>query len=301
MRVFTRVVDLASFNLAARQLGMSAAAVTRSVGTLEAHLNMRLLNRTTRSLSLTDVGREYLEGCRAIIEKLDEMESSLLETTRDPQGTLRIATPMTFATAGLGALLAAYRILHPRVDFDVTTFDTHIDLVEGGFDVCFSDDQRLANSTLVCRTLTSVDELAVASPTYLARNGTPRDPAALNRHGLLTVSDGSSRSWEFADADGVYRVCTGSALTATSSAMVRVAALNHMGIAMLPMPIVAEDLACGALTPVLEQFDINGGSRQVSILYSGRKYLSMRVRTFIDFTVSQYRAPDRPVALRAVA
>jgi DNA-binding transcriptional LysR family regulator len=259
------------------------------------------LNRTTRSLSLTDVGREYLDGCRAIIEKLDEMESNLLETTRDPQGTLRIATPMTFATAGLGALLAAYRTLHPRVDFDVTTFDTQIDLVEGGFDVCFSDDRRLANSTLVSRTLTSVDELTVASPTYLARNGTPRDPAALNRHGLLTVSDGSPRAWEFADADGIYRVNTGSALTATSSAMVRVAALNHMGIALLPMPIIADDLTRGALVPVLEQFEINGGPRQVSILYSGRNYLSMRVRSFIDFAVSQYRAPDRPVALRAVA
>ena len=102
MRVFTRVVDLASFNLAARQLGMSAAAVTRSVSMLEAHLNMRLLNRTTRSLSLTEVGKEYLDGCRTIIEKLDEMESNLVQTTRDPRGTLRIATPMTFATSGLG-------------------------------------------------------------------------------------------------------------------------------------------------------------------------------------------------------
>ena len=301
MRVFTRVVDLASFHLAARQLGMSAAAVTRSVGTLEAHLNMRLLNRTTRSLSLTDVGREYLGGCRAIIEKLDEMESNLLETTRDPQGTLGIATPMTFAASGLGALLSAYRALHPRVDFDVTTFDTHIDLVEGGFDVCFSDDRRLANSSLVSRTLTSVDDVTVASPTYLARHGVPCDPAALNQHGLLTVSDGSSRVWEFADADGVYRVNTGSALTASSSAMVRVAALNHMGIALLPQPIVADDLARGTLIPLLEQFDINGGPRQISILYSGRNYLSMRVRAFIDFAVSQYRAPDCPVALRVVA
>jgi DNA-binding transcriptional LysR family regulator len=301
MRVFTRVVDLASFNLAAKQLGMSAAAVTRSVGTLEAHLNMRLLNRTTRGLSLTDVGREYLDGCRTIIEKLDEMESNLLETTRDPQGTLRIATPMTFAAAGLGALLAAYRTLHPRVDFDVTTFDTPIDLVGGGFDVCFSDDRRLASSSLVSRTLTSINEMTVASPAYLARHGTPRDPAALNRHGLLSVSDGVSRTWEFADADGIYRVSTGSALSATSSAMVRVAALNHMGIALLPQPIIADDLARGSLVPVLEQFEINGGPRQTSILYSGRNYLSMRVRSFIDFAVSQYRAPDRPVALRAVA
>ena len=301
MRVFTRVVDLASFNLAARQLGMSAAAVTRSVSMLEAHLNMRLLNRTTRSLSLTEVGKEYLDGCRTIIEKLDEMESNLVQTTRDPRGTLRIATPMTFAASGLGNLLATYRTLHPRVDFDITTFDTHIDMVEGGYDVCFSDDRRLASSTLVSRTLTSIEEVTVASPSYLARHGTPRDPAALNRHGLLTVSDGTSRTWEFADADGVYRVNTGSALTATSSAMVRVAALNHMGIALLPLPFVDEDLAHGTLVPVLEEYQVNGGPRHVSILYSGRNYLSMKVRSFIDFAVSQYRAPDKQVALRVVA
>src|ERR1700737_2284851 len=305
MRVFTRVVDLASFNLAAKQLGMSAAAVTRSVSMLEAHLNMRLLNRTTRGLSLTEVGKEYLDGCRTIIEKLDEIESNLIEATRDPRGTLRIAAPMSFATSGLGTLLASYRALHPRVDFDVTTFDTPIDMVEGGFDVCFSDDRRLASSTLVSRTLTRIGEVAVASPAYLARHGTPRDPSALNRHGLLAVSDGSSRTWEFVDADGIYRVGTGSALTATSSAMVRVAALNHMGIALLPLPVVADDLAHGTLVPVLEQFEVNGGPRPVSMLYSGRNYLSMKVRSFIDFAVSQYRAPDKsvakPLALLAVA
>ena len=262
---------------------------------------MRLFHRTTRSLSLTEVGKEYLDGCRTIIEKLDEMESNLVQTTRDPRGTLRIATPMTFATSGLGNLLASYRTLHPRVDFDITTFDTHIDMVEGGYDVCFSDDRRLASSTLVSRTLTSIVEVTVASPSYLARHGTPRDPAALNRHGLLTVTDGTSRTWEFADTDGVYRVNTGSALTATSSAMVRVAALNHMGIALLPLPFVNEDLAQGTLVPVLEQYEVNGGPRHVSILYSGRNYLSMKVRSFIDFAVSQYRAPDKQVALRVVA
>jgi DNA-binding transcriptional LysR family regulator len=301
MRVFTRVVDLASFNLAARQLGMSAAAVTRSVSMLEAHLNMRLLNRTTRSLSLTEIGKEYLEGCRMIIEKLDEMESNLVQATRDPRGTLRIAAPATFASSGLGTLLAAYRALHPRVDFDVTTFDNHIDMVEGGFDVCFSDDRRLTSSTLVSRRLTTIEEVTVASPAYLARNGTPRDPAALSRHALLTVSDGSSRTWEYSDANGVYRVSAGSALSATSSAMVRVAALNHMGVALLPLPLAQQDLVDGTLVPVLDQFEVNGGPRHVSILYSGRNYLSMKVRSFIDFAVSQYRAPDKPVALRAVA
>jgi DNA-binding transcriptional LysR family regulator len=301
MRVFTRVVDLGSFHLAAKQLGMSAAAVTRSVGMLEAHLNMRLLNRTTRSLSLTEIGKDYLDGCREIIDKLDEMESNLLQTTRDPSGTLRIAAPMTFVASGLGALLASYRALHPRVDFDVTTFDTHIDIVEGGYDVSFSDDRRLVSATLVSRRLTSVEEVVVASPIYLARHGTPRDPSALSAHSLLAVSDGASRMWEFADANGVYRVCTGHGISATSSSMVRMSALNHIGIALLAAPLVADDIARGALVPLLEQFEVNGGPRQISILYSGRNNLSRKIRSFIDFTVSQYRAPDKPVALRAAA
>ncbi|MEQ5841107.1 LysR family transcriptional regulator [Paraburkholderia acidicola] len=301
MRAFIRVVDLASFNLAARQLGMSAAAVTRSIGTLEAHLNVRLLNRTTRSLSLTDMGKEYLDGCRAIVEKLDEVESNLVQTTRDPCGTLRIASTMTFSTTSLGILLASYRALHPRVNFDVTTFDTHVDMIEGGFDVCFSDDRRLASSTLVSRTLATVDDVVVASPAYLMRCGTPRDPSALARHDLLAISDGLSRTWEFSGVDGIQRVSAGNALTTTSHATARAAALNHMGIALLPRPLITDDLAHGALVPVLEPFAVNGGAHQVSILYSGRNYLSMKVRSFIDFVVNRYRSPDKAVTLRAVA
>ncbi len=253
MRVFTRVVDLASFNLAARQLGMSAAAVTRSIGMLEAHLNMRLLNRTTRSLSLTEAGREYLDGCRAIIDKLDEIESNLVQATRDPRGTLRIASSMSFAASGLGPLLAAYRILHPRVAFDVTTFDTHVDMVEGAYDVCFSDDRHLASSTLVSRALTTIREVTVASPAYLARHGTPHNPAELGEHSLLAISDGTARSWEFADASGAYRVYAGSVLVSENSAMVRIAALNHMGIAQLPLPLVAADLDARMLVPLLQR------------------------------------------------
>lgn len=301
MRAFIRVVDLASFNLAARQLGMSAAAVTRSIGTLEAHLNVRLLNRTTRSLSLTEVGKEYLEGCREVVEKLDEIESNLVHTTRDPSGTLRIASTMTFSTTGLATLLASYRAQHPRVSFDVTTFDTDIDMIDGRFDVCFSDDRSLSSSTLVSRTLTSIDDLVVASPVYLARRGTPRDLSALGGHELLAISDGLSRTWEFVNADGIQRVSAGNTFMATSHPMARAAALNHMGLALLPRPLIADDLAQGTLVPVLEQFAVNGGSHHISIVYPGRNYLSMKVRSFIDFVVGQYRSTDIPVALRAVA
>ncbi|CAN7624058.1 LysR family transcriptional regulator [Caballeronia sp. LjRoot29] len=301
MRVFTRVVDLASFSLAAKQLGMSAAAVTRSISMLEAHLNMRLLNRSTRRLSLTEAGQAYVEGCRTIIQQLDTIEEGLVRSTRDLSGTLRVAASTTYAACGLSNLLAAYRAAYPRIGFDVTTYDSPIELIEGGFDVGFSADRNLPNSSLVCRHLTAFKEVAVASPGYLSQHGTPVNPAALAHHHLLSISDGSARNWEFSDQNGVYRVATGNALHATSSATVRSAALADMGIALLPVPLVKDDLGKGLLLPILGQFQIAGGVRQVSILYTGRNYLAAKVRHFIDFSVSQYRAPDNTVGLRAAA
>lgn len=268
---------------------------------LEAHLNMRLLNRNTRSLSLTEVGRSYLEGCRFIIDRLDELESSLLQTTRDVSGTLRLAAPMTLVASGLAQLLANYRAVHPRVDFDITTFDTHIDIVEGGFDVCFSDDRRLTSSTLISRRLTVVEEVLVASPTYLAERGTPADAPSLTEHSLLTITDGASRTWEFSDSSGVHRVCAGGGVNATSSLLVREAALNHMGIALLPTPLVTDEIERGTLIRLLDHLEVNGGPRHISILYSGRTNLSRKVRSFIDFTVAQYRTPETSLPLRAVA
>ena len=301
MRVFARVVELGSFNVAARQLGMSAAAVTRSIGSLEAHLNMRLLNRNTRSLSLTEVGKDYLQGCRTIIDRLDELESHLSRTSHEVSGTLRIAAPMPFVASGLAPLLAAYGAAYPRVSFDVTTFDTRIDMVEGGFDVGFMDERRITSSTLVSRRLTVVDEVIVASPAYLEQRGAPTDPHSLGAHSLLTVTDGTARAWEFADASGVYRVGAGGGMNTTSSLLVREAALNHMGIALLPHSLVTEDIRCGLLVRLLDRFEVNGGPRHISLLYSGRTNLSRKVRTFIDYTVAQYRPHQSALALRAVA
>ena len=296
MRIFLRVVDQNSFHLAARQLGISAAAVTRSVSTLEAHLNARLLNRSTRSLSLTEVGRDYVEGCRAILSHVDTVESELMRTTHDPVGSLRIAAPTAFAVAGLSALLQAYRIKHPRVEFDLTPYDARIDLIEGGFDLAFSVDRQLGNSSLVSRQLGYVKEVLVASSDYLARKGMPRTPNELARHDLLTLSDGSPRLWEFANGGTSVRVTPHGTLSATSATMVRAATLQGMGIALLPSHLIAEDLERGTLAPVLSHYQVNGGPQRLSLLYPSRSYLSTKARSFIDFVVAHYRAP----ALHAV-
>ncbi|MGF6902335.1 DNA-binding transcriptional LysR family regulator [Paraburkholderia sp. GAS348] len=287
--------------MAARQGGMSTAAVTRCVSMLEAHMNTRLLNRNTRSLSLTEIGKGYFKGCCSLIEQLEELESSLLQASREVRGTLRVAAPTGFVASGLAELLAGYQAVHPRVDFDVTTFDTRIYFVEGGFDVCFFEDRHSASSTLVSRHLTVVEEIVVASPTYLGRRGTPTDPPSLVGHCLLAITDGATRAWEFAVASGVYRVGLGSGMTTTNSLLVREAALNHMGIALLPASLVREDIRSGALVRLLQKFEVNGGPRHFSLLYSGPSNLPRKVRTFIDYTVAHYRTPENAVSLRAVA
>lgn len=296
-----RVVELSSFALAAKQLGMSAAAVTRSVNMLEAHLNMRLINRSTRNLSLTEAGTEYLDGCRSIISSLDEIESNLVKIARSPHGTMRIAASTTFAAAELGPLLAAYREAHPRVDFDVTTFDAHIDMIEGAFDVGFTADNRFVSASMVSRVLASFENVLVASPSYLARRGVPANPSMLASHELLVVSDGAARIWEFTDADGVYRVSSRHSLRTSSHAMARIAALNHMGIAMLPAPAIRHELDSGMLLQVLAQYPVSDDTRHFSIVYSGRNHLTTKVRTFVEFSVDRYRANDRMIPLRAVA
>jgi DNA-binding transcriptional LysR family regulator len=288
MRVFTKVVDLNSFGLAGKQLGMSAAAVTRSIGMLEAHLNMRLLNRSTRSLSLTEAGQLYLEGCRAVIEKLDDMESELVRTTRDPSGVLRIASHSIFAEHDFAALLGAYREANPRVDFDVTIFDTHLDLIEGGFDLCFAIDRQPINATLVRRELTTIREIAVATPGYLARRGSPHTPLDLAEHDLLVAGNGP-RTWEFSNGASQHRIGASGPLVANSYATVRAAVLADMGIGVLPLPTIADDLADNRLLPVLSQYAINGGERSLSLVYPGRSYLSIKVRNFIDFAVERFR------------
>jgi DNA-binding transcriptional LysR family regulator len=301
MRVFVRIVDMGSFTLAARQMDLSAPAVTRAVSALESHLNMRLLNRSTRGLSLTDAGRHYFDGCRAILSKLGEVESDLMCATRDISGVIRVASTASFSVTGLGPLLAAYRRLNRKVQFDLTIFDTHVDMIVGGFDVCFTTDRDTLAASLVSRRLVSIKDIAVATPGYLAVHGEPFDSHALLNHDLLTVSEGL-HTWGLLDNGSTNRVSGKSVLKSTNCMMVREAALADMGIAFLPESLVVDDIAKGALREVLKKCEVVGGPREISIVYSGRNYLTMRVRSFVDFATTYYRSrADTPASLRIVA
>ncbi|WP_207004806.1 LysR family transcriptional regulator [Trinickia mobilis] len=301
MRVFTEVWRLQSFTLAATHLGMSAAAVTRHVGMLEAHLNVRLINRTTRRLSLSDAGSDYLDACRTILRHIDEVESAIADSTLSARGTLRIGTSRVFASAYLCDLLSAYSRTQTAVNFEVQSFDGEFDPAERGLDIGFVDIPP-TRSSLICRELFSFSDVLVASPAYLSGHGKPETPGELENHKLLKMSGHLQHAWEFRDRAGCYRVEHGrGALKTSSPEMARVAALRNMGIALLPNPLVRGDIMQGSLIHLLEAFDVDRSPQCFSLVYQERSKLTAKVRTFVDFTTAYFRDEADFPPLKAVA
>lgn len=289
MRMFATVAESLSFTIAAKELRVSTAMVTRSVATLETHLNLRLLNRTTRSVSLTEAGQEYWQGCRELLHHLDTLEANVCSSARETGGSLKVAAHESFAAADLSDLVAGFRETEPRVDFELTVFASTQDLAVGTYDVCFFAERRLRDSSLVCRPLTQVRDVIVASPGYLLLRGSPTQPSDLTNHDILASSEPSARSWEFSDAYGTQRVLLRPVLSSSNLLTVIRAAKTGLGIARLPASLVSTEIHDGALVPVLGDFELESGVRTLWMLYSGHRYMTPRVRRFIDFSVARYR------------
>src|ERR1700744_3100321 len=234
MRMFAKVAESLSFTDAAKDLRVSTAMVTRGVATLETHLNLRLLNRTTRNVALPDAGLEYGQGCRALFRHLDALEANVCSSAREAGGSLKVAAHESFAAADLSDLVAGFREIEPRVDFELTVFASTQDLAVSTYDVCFVADRRLRDSSLVCRPLTEVQDVIVASPAYLMLKGAPMQPADLADHDVLTTSEPCVRSWEFGDAYGIQRVLLRPVLSSSNQLTLIRAAKTGVGIAALP-------------------------------------------------------------------
>ncbi|WP_233836857.1 LysR family transcriptional regulator [Paraburkholderia sp. ZP32-5] len=289
MRMFAKVAESLSFTVAAKELRVSTAMVTRGVATLETHLNLRLLNRTTRNVSLTKAGHEYWHGCRELLRHLDALEANVCSSAHEAGGSLKVAAHESFAAADLSGLIAGFREIEPRVDFELTVFASTQDLAVGTYDVCFVAERRLRDSSLVCRPLTPVQDVIVASPAYLMRRGAPEQPSDLTTHDVLVTSDPCVRSWEFGDAYGTQRVLLRPVLSSSNLLTLIRAAKAGLGIARLPASLISAEIQGGALVPLLEGFELENSVRTLWMLYSGHRYMTPRVRRFIDFSVTHYR------------
>lgn len=289
MKTFTAVVDAGSFVGAVASTGLSKPAVSRHVNELEAHLGTRLLQRTTRRLSLTSEGQDYYRRCKDILAAVQEAEAAISSSAVQAQGPLRIGAPQTFGVLHLAPLWGRFAAQNPQVSLDIFLSDRMVDLVEEGFDLVVRI-ARLADSSLVSRQLARTRLVLCASPEYLARRGTPTHPQALAAHDVISYSYWSGGDvWRFDGPEGEVAVRTRSRIHANNGDTCRAAALAHQGIVLQPDFLVHEDLRRGALLELMPAFQ--APELGIFAVYPTRKQLPLKVRRLVDFLVEALRVP----------
>ncbi|MGL4230435.1 MAG: LysR family transcriptional regulator [Casimicrobium sp.] len=290
MQTFAAVVDSGSFVGATDVLGMSKPAVSRYVNELESRLGVRLLQRTTRRLSLTEEGSVFYARCKELLSALEEAEGEITSRSGEASGLVRINAPLSFGVSHLAALWSEFKSMHPNVSLDVTLGDRVVDLVEEGYDLAIRI-ARLPSSTLICRKLASTRMVLCASPKYLKRAGKPKHPSELAEHDVLAYSYWSTRDeWQFEGPEGVVAVTTTPRLRTNNGDTCRIGALNHQGIILQPTFLVGEDIKSGKLIEILPQY--KSISLDIYAVYPSRKFVSPKVRLLIDFLIDALRKPS---------
>jgi DNA-binding transcriptional LysR family regulator len=280
-------VDAQSFAGAARDFGLSPAMVSKHVQALEARLGARLLNRTTRRLSLTEVGRGYYERARQILADVDEADREASDLQAAPRGTLKLNAPFSFGIRHVAPAIAAYLAACPDVTVDVSLNDRYIDLVAEGVDLALRIG-RLADSSLIARRLAPIRSVLVAAPAYVARHGQPDVPRDLTgRACLLYTYAAAADEWRFIGPDGSDQVVRVSGrLLANNGDMLRTAALQGLGIALLPSFIAGEHVRAGELVRLLPGYAAPEGA--LYAVYPPSRHLSAKLRSFIDFLAARF-------------
>jgi len=285
--VFVAAVEEGSLAAAARRFGVSPAMAGKYVSALEAQLDVRLLQRTTRSLTLTEAGRRYYDRCKRLIEAFEEANSEASDSRHVARGTLRVAAPVTFGALHLGPVVARYLQENPRVDVEVLVDDGYADLLASGIDVAIRIG-RLADSTLVARRIAPCRMTACASPDYLRRHGTPRAVSDLLNAERLTFSQAvSAGDWTLVGPDGTAQVIDGpSRLSANNMSMLAAAARAGVGIAFGPTFVFGDDIARGELVELLP--DHRATDLVIQAVYPSARHVPLKVRLFVDRLVADF-------------
>jgi len=280
IRVFCRIVELKGFAAAARNLDLSPAMVSKHLMQLERRLGTRLLHRSSRYLSLTEAGAAYHSKAVLLLEELDKLEAQIRQATDTPRGMLRVTAPVWFANPSFTRLLAGYRARYPDVSLDLDLSGRIVNLVEEGFDLALRA-ARTPGESLVARTLGTVRFSFVAAPRLLRTAGTPQTLTELARLPFLLYALVLESEFSVHGPHGQETVSFQSSFRSTSDSLLHLAALEGMGYALLPDRLIAGDLAAGRLVSLLPDYPMP----EIPLLgiYPNRKYLSSKVRSFLDF------------------
>lgn len=284
MEAFVRVVDSGSFTRAAERLGVTRAAISKHVRQLEEHLGVRLLNRTTRQVALTETGATFYERASSILDDMAEAELAASRLNEEPRGVLRVAAPMSFGTLHLANVVGDFMDRWPDVTIQLSLNDRFVDLIEEGFDVGVRIG-NLSDSSLIARKIAPMPVVLCAAPAYLKSRGAPESPEALRKHDCLHYGNlEAGGTWKLEDrSGGVRNVSIASRICVNNGDVLRKVALAGQGIALLPSFLIMGDVKSGDLVQVLPEYRAPESS--LFAIYPPNRYLAAKVRVFIDYLV----------------
>lgn len=288
MEMFVRIVETGSFSAVARELGTTQPTISKQLTALEKQLKTRLLNRSTRSISLTEPGTAYYERCKRIIDEVQEAEGALGKLQSTLVGSLHVNSSIGVGQIFLTPLLLKFQQQYPELVVELTLNDRYIDLVEEGVDVAVRLG-RLTDSSLVARRLGSTRRLLVATPAYLASHGTPRTPGDLVDHNcLLYAYLSTGNEWTFTSSEGEIRVRVQGNFKANNGHAIREALLADAGVALTPDWLIHDKLKGGEVVALLPEFA--NAPLEINAVYPSGRHVSAKVRAFIEFLVVEFKA-----------
>lgn len=283
---FVAAVNAGSFTLAAKVTGLTRSAVGKSIVRLEGQMGVRLLNRTTRRLSLTDEGALMFERCRAVLDDLEELDELMATRRQRPTGTLKLTAPLSLGQRLVLPVIDSFLSKWPELQAHITFSDRFVDIIEEGFDIAIRIGEPKEDTRIVTRTLGWQHMVTCASPAYLARRGTPSHPSQLPGHDTIFFFNADRRrSWRFNTPEGEYVFDGPGRVNMDSSEAMRITALEGFGLVNLPRFLFEDALADGRLVTVLDAY--TAPPEPIRVMYPSKRQLSPRVRGFVDALVEE--------------
>ncbi len=286
MVIFSQVVETGSFSAAARRLGQSRSAISKSITNLEKSLGVRLLSRSTRHLSLTEIGTAFVEHCRRISEEVEQAKQLVDSLHLRPSGTLRVAASVAFGTLHIAPALSDFLTLYPEIDIDMTIIDRPVDLVEEKFDVVIRVCQ-IPPENVVARKIAPASNRLCATPEYLKKYGIPQKPEDLSSHNCLDyIHSGEDGIWRFAGPQGSISVPISGRLRINDDDALSQAVLGGLGLAILPTFLIGKHLQTGRLSAVLTEYLPT--NRHIYAIYLSARNQPAKIRAFVEFLYDRF-------------
>lgn len=290
IKTFVEVVRQGSFTKAAESMNLSRSVISKKLTELEHSLNVRLLNRTTRRLSLTEAGERLFERAQQSLTHIDEAVAEVSSLNQEPRGRLYVNLPMSFGIVHIAPLISEFRTRYPLINIELSFEDRKVDVIDPGYDVSI----RIANlqdSTLTARRLCTCKHLIVAAPSYLEAKGTPITPEDLtNSHTIASFRyQDFALEWQFKNKTGVHNIKLAPTIVANNSLALKEVVVGGAAIARMPTFLIAPEIANGKLMVLLPEYECP--TREISMVYPKREYLAIKTRAFIDFIAEKITDP----------